>query len=63
MKRKSKFKAGQTVEPVEAYAGTIDGIPYVGVPGKTRIDGGDPPAQAWPHLHKLLDPNAYKDDE
>jgi hypothetical protein len=55
------FKEGQLVEPIEAYVGEVDGVHYSGFPGKTRLDGGHPAVQEWPHLHKLIDPKAYDD--
>ena len=58
-----KFREGQLVEPTEAYVGDIDGHSYVGHPGVTRLDGGAPQVQAWPHLHKLVNPNAYKEKD
>ena len=31
--------------------------------GACKDDGGDPQVQEWPHLHKVLDPDANKKDE
>lgn len=53
-----KWEPGQLVEPTDAYVIDIDGRPYFGIPGKTRLDGGAPQVQAHPELHKLAEPNA-----
>ena len=56
-----QFEPGQLVEPTVDYVMDLDGTMYVGHPGVTRLDGGDPQVQAQPQLHKLIDPDAYKD--
>ena len=55
------FHAGQMVEPTELYVGEIGGHVYRGIPGETRLDGGAPQVREWPHLHKLIDPEAWKE--